>query len=193
MSIFTVVIAIFGVAMTQWTRSVVRNNAIADQTSAARVAFDLLDRQVPAASAINYPVLNGSSWYLEFRTDATTPSTCTQWRLVTTTRQLQWRTWLTDTGVLGTPTTWRTAATDVVNSANPSQAPFTMDEIDAQYTQQRLNLRLRLRKSAGPITQSNSSFTARNTTLTTQTDADVNGDGVSDNEVCKDNSGIRRP
>lgn len=190
MSIFTVIIAVFGTAVTQWTRQVVRNNAIADQTAAARLAFDTLDRQVPSASAINYPVLSGTSWYLEFRTDATTPSTCTQWRLETSTRQLQWRTWPTDTGV---PTPWRVAATSVVNTVDPAQQPFSMVKIDAQYAQQRLDLDLRLQKSTGPVTQSVATFTARNTSLSTQSDADVNSDGVSDNEVCKDISGVRRP
>ncbi len=193
MSIFSVIITIFGVAVTQWTQSIVRGDAIADQTSAARTAFDFLDRQVPAASAVNYPVLSGSSWYLEFRTDATSPSTCTQWRLDTDTQLLQWRTWPTDTGVLGTPTAWRTAATGVVNSVDPSQKPFSMDKVDAQYAQQRLDMRLRLQQSTGPVTQSNATFTARNTSPTTQTDADVNNDGVSDNEVCTDISGTRRP
>lgn len=195
MSIFSVILAIFALAVTDWTESVVRTSRISDQTTTGRKVFNLLDKQVPSASAVNRPVVVGTDHYFEMRNDATTPSTCTQWRLRTATNQLQWRSWPTDTGTVAPTPAWRTVDSYAVRTRNPTTGvpldPFVLDVPDGTYATQRLTVNVSAQRGNGPVTQTNATFTVRNSSSGTATNLDANGDGASDTPVCQDIAGVR--
>ncbi len=187
MGIFGVLLAIFSTAITDFSASTVRTFQTSDQSTQARIVFDLFDKQVRAASAINRPALIGNNWYVEFRSEAIPPSMCTQWVLRTDTGELAVRTWLS--GATAMAPAWRTLSTYVVNTS--AQQPFTFSPSTTTAPMQRLTVSLRYQQGTGPVTVSSSSFTARNTTTSTATNADSDGDGLSDTQVCDDFTGWR--
>jgi prepilin-type N-terminal cleavage/methylation domain-containing protein len=195
MSIFSVILAIFASAITDWTKDVVRTSRVSDQTSTGRIVFNLLDKQVPSALAVNRPVLVGADWYVEMETDATTPNTCTQWRMGTVSHLLQWRTWPTNTGTVAATPAWRTVDQYAVLSKDPTTGltipPFVLDVPDGTYATQRLTVNVSEKRSTGPVTQTRATFAVRNSSSSTTTNLDANGDGVSDTQICQDIAGAR--
>ena len=187
MGIFSVLLAVFAVTIENFTRATIVSVQTSDQSTQARTIFNLFDKQVRSSSAINRPVLVGGNWYVEFRTDAISPSTCTQWVLRTSTQTLAVRTWTTGVTAVSTPGSWRTLATDVSSTGQP----FTFTAGTTEVPNQQLAIDLRYRKGTGPVTSSRSTFTAQNTNVSTVTNADVNADGVSDTQVCRDISNAR--
>ena len=189
MSIFGVLLAIFGTAVTDFSHATVRTFLTSDQTTAARDAFEDFDRTVPSATALNRPVLVGTNWYVEYETDSVTPNTCTQWVLRTATDTLAYRTWNTGSTLTTVPV-FHTVATDVVNTV--TQPPFAFGPSTTLVPLQRLTLNLSFQQGNGPVTVVNSTFAARNTSTSTKTNPDNNNDGVSDQQVClTDFSGAR--
>jgi prepilin-type N-terminal cleavage/methylation domain-containing protein len=195
MSIFSVILAIFASAITDWTKDVVKTSRVSDQTSTGRVVFNLLDKQVPSAAAVNRPVLVGTDWYVEMETDATSPNTCIQWRMRTATHLLQWRTWATNTGTIAATPAWRTVDQYAVLSKDPTTGltiqPFALAVPDGTYQNQRLTVNVSEQRSAGPVTQVRATFTVLNSSSSTLTNLDANGDGVSDTQICQDIAGAR--
>jgi prepilin-type N-terminal cleavage/methylation domain-containing protein len=198
MGIFSVLLAIFAAAVTSFSRTTLRTSQTSDQTSQARTAMDLFDRGLRSASEINRPVLVGSNWYVEYRSDAVLPNTCTQWVLRTApgTQVLARRTWVTDVAT-PTPSAWRTVATNVVNTNDPAADaarridPFSFEWATPAIPRQRLAVRLRVQQGSGPLTRYDSTFAARNTSTLTRTNPDANTDNHSDYEVCQDITGAR--
>ncbi|MGL5859442.1 MAG: type II secretion system protein [Angustibacter sp.] len=193
MSIFSVIIAIFAVAVTDWTGNAVRTSRVSDQTTTSRVIYDALDKQVPSAAAVNRPVKVGPNWYLEFRTDATNPRTCTQWVLRTGTGEVAYRTWPTDVAGTPTPSPWKVIETRVQDpgSFTPPRVPFQMLPTSPWSSRQQVLVDLTVRRGNGPPTDTRGVFVARNSSPATATDRDANSDGVSDTQVCQDISGAR--
>lgn len=194
MSIFSVLLVVFASAVTDWSKDVVKTSRVGDQTSTARTVFNLFDKQVPAAAALNRPVLVGTDWYLEMENDATTPSTCVQWRLRTATHQLQWRSWLYNPPAIAATPAWRTVDSYAVQSKDRVTGvaidPFVRDLPDQTYLTQRLTVDVSTKKANGPTTQNRAVFSARNTNTLTPTNVDVDTNGVS-TQICLDIVGAR--
>jgi prepilin-type N-terminal cleavage/methylation domain-containing protein len=185
MGLFAVLLAVLMSAIIGMIGNLRKTQGIADASGQARVAFDRLDRQLRYATAVNRPVLVGQDWYLEFTTlDTAGQVGCRQWRVGGATDLLQQRAW---TGAPVTPPSWAGVATGVVN--NPaSQPPFTFVAADAQHPTQQVTVDLVLTRGANPPghAETRSTLVARNTDTTTATNADANGDGVSDQQVCQE-------
>jgi prepilin-type N-terminal cleavage/methylation domain-containing protein len=190
MSIFGALLVLFATTILNFTTATTRTVQTSDQGSEARDVFNLFDRQVRSASAINRPVEVGTNWYVEFRTDALPPSTCTQWVLRTATHTLATRSWITGVTPPATPSSWRTIATDVVNLTGPlsagGQPPFTFTLATVTSPRQQLITSLRFKQGTSPATVSTSTFSAANTSTSTVTNPDVNVDGISDSQVCQE-------
>jgi type II secretory pathway pseudopilin PulG len=189
MGIFGVLLVIFASAVSDFSGATVRTLRTSDQSTQSRVAFDRFDGQLRSVSAINRPVLVGANWYVEYRSDAFVPSTCTQWVLRTDTHTLATRTWVTGVTAVATPTAWQTLATNVMNTT--AQPPFGFVPSTTAVPLQRLSVSLRYQQPNGPLTLTSSTFAARNSTTSTVTNPDADGDGDSDTEVCKDITGVR--
>lgn len=191
MMIFVVLMSVFAAGISDFSRSTVRTMQTSDQTTQSRVIFNLLDRQVRSAAAINRPVQVGTNWYLEYRNDSVIPSTCTQWVYRRATSTLAVRTWNTDTGSTPPVPAWRVLATDVVNTA--AEPPFAFTAATGTVPLQGLSVSLRFQRRNSPLLVSTSRFTARNSTVLTESNPDVNADGVSDYQFCQDFGGSTRP
>jgi hypothetical protein len=106
-----------------------KQQGITDAVDGNRRAFELLDKQVRYASAINTPgTAADGNFYVEYMWSKSNGSldtlTCSQWRLNPTADVLQWRSWVAGTTPNPTPS-WTTIDTGVVN--NPStQPPFSL-------------------------------------------------------------------
>jgi type II secretory pathway pseudopilin PulG len=147
-----------------------------------RVVLDRLDRDLRQASSVNLPTQTGTRVYLEYATDVTAPGTaaaCTQWRLDTSSQQLDVRSWASGTT---TAPGWRTAATGVVN-APATEPPFSVSPATAAAPHQQLAVQLRLRLPRGQAL-TRTLLTGRNTSTTSPSNADADGDGASDTQVC---------
>ncbi len=161
MSVLAVAIGVFATSLRVMTTATSRVATVADTSTSARRAGDLLGRQLGSASAANTPVRAGTDWYLEFATDAVRAGAepqCTQWRYRQSTGLLQYRTW----GTVGlTSTGWLPAASSVVNDPL-TQPPFTLYPADAGFKVMRVLVDLRVQPPGGPALQSQGQFTLRN-------------------------------
>jgi len=196
MGIFAVVIGITVSGVTFMARDTVKTTNLSTATDQTRQAFTRLDRQVRYADSINRPGLNtaGKIWYVEFEgPDGDGVDTCSQWRLDTTTRNLQYRQWLPAATTL--PTGWITVATPIANDTTAAQAPFGFIMATTTVPKQGLNLELKARKASNSTSTVTvkTSLSARNSSVSSQTNDDTNGDGASDNPVCKFGTGVPRP
>jgi len=182
MGIFGILLAIFATAVQTFSASTVRTLRSSDQATQSRVAFDLFDKQVRAASAISKPGLGltGLNWYVEYQDDVDVPSTCTQWVLRTATGVLETRKWVV--GATTAPA-WRTVGTNITNTTATSQAPFALVVSTTVVPLQQLSVTIRYQQVGGPLTVNNSIFAARNSSTSTST----NGTGL----IC--NSSTWRP
>lgn len=146
-----------------------KQQGITDAADGNRRAFELLDKQVRYASAINTPgTAADGNFYVEYQWSKSNGSldtpTCSQWRLNPTTDVLQWRSWAA-TGVTLTPApAWTTVDTGVAN--NPATAPPfalvgpTLHGATMQF--QILTINLIARRDKGNLT-TQSQLTALNT------------------------------
>lgn len=185
MGIFSIVLAVFGAGIVSMTHTTARVQATGETTNEARQAFNLLDKQVRYASALNAPARVGDTWYVEFLTDATgvtgaveNPSQCHQWRLRSSTDTLELRSW--DIG--GAPTAWRAVAHYVVNDP-VADVPFVFSPAGTNSTRQGLAVSLSLQRGEAPVGELTSNFVARNSSTSAVTNLDSDGNGVND-RVC---------
>jgi prepilin-type N-terminal cleavage/methylation domain-containing protein len=146
-----------------------------------RVVLDGLDRDLRWASSVNLPVRIGDTWYLEFQGNARTGTTqeCSQWRLDTAADTLQTRRWTVGTA---TAPAWRTVATRVTNDPS-TRRPFTVLPASQTVRHQQVDLQLELTLPRGSGV-SVARLTARNSSSASPSNSDVDGDTVSDDEVC---------
>lgn len=185
MGIFTTLLTFMVVAIGAMVTDLRKTQGIADASDQARRAFERLDKQVRYADAINAPTKVGTNWYVEFRTtDVQQRHLCRQWRLVTGTDQLQQRSWTADTTPSPAPA-WSPMAFGVVNDLT-TQPPFGFLPATIERPHQQLTLRLVVRRGAKPsgTAETRTTFAARNTTTTTETN-DATSTGVqSATPVC---------
>lgn len=160
MGLMSVLIGIFMAGIVQMTKSAVRVQNVNNSTDEVRRAFDRMDRQIRYASAVNVPGQTGSDWYLEFLTTATGTATgqCTQWRLVHSTKQLQFRTWAPASS---TASSWTTVASNVVNDPT-TQPPFTFTAAGTTYTKEQVALYLKVGNGQPGGAEVSATFVARN-------------------------------
>lgn len=146
-----------------------------------RVILDGLDRDLRWASTVNLPVRIGNTWYLEFQANARTGTAqeCSQWRLDAATDTLQVRRWTV--GATTAPA-WGTAATGVSNDPD-RRRPFAVTLAGDTLTHQQVDLEFELTLPRGSGVSA-ARLTARNSSTASPSNTDVNGDAVSDTEVC---------
>ncbi|GLY16837.1 prepilin-type N-terminal cleavage/methylation domain-containing protein [Kineosporia rhizophila] len=191
MTIFGAVLGMFVTVVANFTAMTTKTVNLADQSADARVVYNLFDRSVRSASAVNRPQRTGNNWYVEWLSTVTDPELCTQWVLRTDTDTLALRTWVPVSSGTTTPSNWRTVSTDVVNTN--AQAPFVFTAATMTSPLQSLGVNLYYQRGAdtGP-TQSNTTFVLLNSGISALSNPDVNDDDVSDKEVCTDIAN-RRP
>jgi Tfp pilus assembly protein PilV len=199
MGIFAVVIGITVSGVAFMARDTVKTTNLSTTTDQTRQAFTKLDRQVRYASAINMPGKNaaGNRWYVDFLgLDGDGVSTCYQWRLDTTTHQLGYRQWVPTATTL--PADFITVASNISNDTSAAEAPFVFVRADTDTPLQGIDVNLLGEKASagnqnkGTVTV-DTSLSARNSSVSSQTNEDANNDGVSDNPVCKFGTGVPRP
>src|SRR5689334_5216884 len=79
MSIFMAVLTLFATAIVNFTSAATKTVQISDQGTDARSVYNLFDRLVRSAEAINRPQRTGNNVYVEWLTTVTSPELCTQW------------------------------------------------------------------------------------------------------------------
>jgi prepilin-type N-terminal cleavage/methylation domain-containing protein len=117
MVVFGIFIGLFTAATTSMFGQLRRQQGTTDNLDATRKVISLLDKQVRYSNAIITPG-NGTDGnrYVEWRTGNTgQQQTCTQWRFVVATNQLQYRTWQPPLSGVGSvsATNWSTQATGI--------------------------------------------------------------------------------
>lgn len=191
MGIFTIVISIFMAGVAGMARSTARAQAVGDAGDAVRNVFQRMDREFRYAAAINRPGQGGvGTYYVESLTTAVPVGLnplCTQWRYVTATRTLEMRSWRTGAASAGS---WRIMADDVRNDlTDPARRPFAFTPAGPVY--QRQQLRVLLDVGPGPAgpnervgAELDSTFVARNSSTSSQSNRDDDANGQSDTPVC---------
>ncbi len=129
MTIFVVLLAVIGSVITGMYKDLGKTNDIAGAAKQNQQAFETFERQLRSANAIDAPVAVASgatqNWVLGFEgLDDQGNPICRQWRLVTTTGQLQQgqlqqRSWYG----AGTATSWSTVDTGITNTSDPFALP----------------------------------------------------------------------
>jgi len=200
MSIFLVVLTVFISGLISMSRATMRAQDVTDAGDSVRAAFQTMDKQVRYASSINFPGTGTSgSYYVEFITEAQPDGQdplCTQWRYDPTARTLAYRKWRDVSG--GTVSPWLNVASDVRNTlggASPNP-PFTLVRAGASYVRQELVVSVdagRGAEGANAVIGADigTVFVARNSSASSQSNADTNSDNVSDTPVCT--SHLERP
>jgi prepilin-type N-terminal cleavage/methylation domain-containing protein len=130
MFLFAVVLTIISSATLSMVHTLRKQQGQSDNLDASRKALELLDRQTRYANAITQPGANaaGTAQYIEFQTgNAPTaaipapPQTCYQWRLDSTTKSLQYRTWpAVASNAAATATAWNS---QVIGAVAPAGTP----------------------------------------------------------------------
>lgn len=195
MGIFTTVLAIFLGGLVVMTRGTVRADVIASSGDSVRLVVQRLERQVRYAEAVNLPGQGASgAWYVEFRTGAAVSSSgaasCTQWRWDPSSQRLQTRTWR-DAATATVPD-WTTVITGVLaDSADTARSyPFDVALATSAQPRQRLTLRLTVgNETAETSVDSETTFVARNSSTSSVSNTDADGDGQSDTQVCVASAG----
>jgi prepilin-type N-terminal cleavage/methylation domain-containing protein len=186
MSIFAVILAIFGITLVNFSSATARTAATSDQSTTARTVYNLFDKQVRAADAINRPVLVGTNYYLEFENTTVNPGICIQWVDRTATNTLAYRQWAVSatTVVAGA---WQTVATTDVNTTSGGQPPFQFAPATTAdpFQQLTINLQFKQANGAASATVVTSTFTAANSSTSSKSNPDLDGNGVSDSPVCQ--------
>ncbi|GIG29131.1 prepilin-type N-terminal cleavage/methylation domain-containing protein [Cellulomonas marina] len=196
MAVFAIVLAVAMSATVSMTRETVRTEVLGTAQDTARVAFQRLDHQVRYAEALNLPGPGtGGAVYVELRVSAAASVTgqaqCSQWRYDPAAGTLARRTW-TDTTNPVVPG-WHVVATKVLRPAGASATyPFTVRLASGALVHQVLDVALTVGDPrVGVEVATASSFVARNSSPTSLSNTDANGDGSSDLAVCL--SAVGRP
>ena len=189
MGIFSIFIVIFITAVIGISRGTTTARNTAESSSGALIVFQNLDRQVRYADSINFPGAGASgARYIEFRTpaanSATGVATCTQWRYVPGDRRVESRRWDNVTGA-ALPS-WTNKVTGITDLGGVGYPFSLIPAAPGASTQQQLRLTL---QSGDPVlggaTSIDSVFVARNSSLLSPSNVDVNSDGNSDTPVCR--------
>lgn len=167
MSILIVVLGIFTGAFLTVATGVRKTNSLATAQAQARNAFQLLDRTLRYANAVNDPTSVSGSQYLEYElgdVSQTTalPQTCYQWR-VTSNADLQWRSFTISSPLAAAGSqspispTWTTVASGLdtsqgpVFSTSPGSAAFAdVEPSAAGAVQRQVAVQLRVVNGTNP-------------------------------------------
>lgn len=181
MTVFSVVVVISGTMLRGMTGSAVRVSMGNDARTDVDRLYNRLDKQLPYAAAINAPVMSGGDWWLEFKTEVPAggqPPRCWQYRLDTSERLLQVRSWppLSPGSVTG----WTSLVEQVQARAGAgAPPPFRMIPSSTDVVRQRLVVALDVVPVGSPVVPLDSTYVARNTTPNTTTN-------VAGIEVCRE-------
>src|SRR3954469_8563166 len=117
MGIFALLLALVAAATTTMFKSLWKQTGQTDNLDNSRKVIALLDKQVRYANAINTPGTGSDgNLYVDWRSgNLNQQQTCYQWRVVSSSKQLQYRTWLPPLFGGSTPaaTSWVTVGTGV--------------------------------------------------------------------------------
>jgi len=190
MALFTVFVVIFTGAVAGLVGSINGSRAAAEGSSTNGTIAGWMDRQVRYAESINYPGVSGGHRYIEFYLPRSVSSSgnpqCIQWRFEPSSGLVEARDWDLDGGGAAINITgWRTRGTLTFDLGGVDY-PFQM--LPADLSKGLLRQRLQLTLATGSVTsaasQMQTSFVARNSSTSSVTNLDVNGDGQSDTQVC---------
>ena len=193
MGIFTIFIAIFLGAVVSLARGTSQARITAESTSGVLTVFQNLDRQIRYSDAINYPGVGPSGYrYIEFRTPASSTvenvTKCTQWRFMPDKGRIESRSW--PDGLATTATPWATKLTNVITVAGVNYPFGLTPATDVRKQTFLLTINAGTAGTAGG-TDIATKFIARNSSLSSPSNADANGDGVSDTPVCPRSTAVR--
>ena len=170
-------------------RGATRAELVARATAGVLVVFGQLDRQARYADSINYPGTGSNNiMYIEFRTPGTSSitgiTTCTQWRFIPSSGHIESRTWNDLPNAIKSP--WSTELTGVL-AMGGAKYPFEM--LPAGLTSGSAAQQLLIRINAGSLSPDagaaiTTTFVARNSSIQSPSNADVDGNKVSDTPVC---------
>jgi type II secretory pathway pseudopilin PulG len=192
MSIFSIVIAIYFSALISMSKTTVRAQDSVDASNALRATFNVLDHQVRYGSSINRPGQGASgAWYVELEATDLPQNAfpmCYQWRLDPATHVLSTRTWTEDGTSVATA--WHGVSWNV--QAGGGASPFEFAPASGAVLRQSLTVHLTVDGlTTGQLADQETTFIARNSSSSSQSNKDLNGDGASDNPVCT--AGMSRP
>jgi prepilin-type N-terminal cleavage/methylation domain-containing protein len=186
MLVFAIFLTILLSSITGIVRASTKVSVVASTSNGLLNVFQKFDRQVRYADAVNFPGTGSTGYiYVEFRVNkASSPNgvtTCTQWRLNTTTSSLQSRTWPEMANATATP--WITMLPNVANDALPTY-PFKLIPADSTFKNQQLVLTID--GGLAPIKGAavSTTFVARNSLIGTTSNSQTQHVGVSDTPVC---------
>lgn len=188
--IFTLFIAMMLTTIVAVSQSGTRTQLVGESTNGAITVFGALDRQARYADSINYPGTSTSGKrYVEFRTPAestvTRITTCTQWMFDPTQATISSRTWPDTVGSAAAP--WVVRLSNVIDDQRPgSPYPFRLMPAGIEgSSMQQLVVGLHAgNKALDEGAQFSSSFVARNSSIRSPSNADVDGNSSSDTPVC---------
>jgi len=191
-----VAVGIFGIFLAMMLATVVglargatRAQVVAKSTAGVLVVFGQLDRQARYADSINYPAQSANGYrYIEFRTPGTSSASgitmCTQWRFLPDEGRIEARSWNDLPG--STKTAWATKLTGVLDTG---EVNYPFDLIPAGVTAGSSMQQLVISINAGSLSPDagagiTTAFVARNSSIQSPSNLDVNGNLKSDNPVC---------
>ncbi len=186
LAVFSIFIAVAITAVVQVSQTTLTTQSRATSAQADLNAFQNLDREVRYADSVNFPGVSATgSRYVEFRLPAASTvsglAECYQWRYDPVNKVIQRRHWIDQTGVvLPSFTTMVSNVTDLGGTTYPfAMLPASAGGLPLQ----QLQIRISSGTNSG-LTDITTSFVAKNTSQSSPSNADLNGDGVSDTPVC---------
>jgi len=192
MTIFAAFLAVITATVTTMMQDIRHTSTVNAAAAQNQRAFDVFDKEVRPASAVNYPGLgtNGLDWYIEFQSyDLKGNATCYQWRLVSATDQIQQRSWTPIASGSPSLSAWTMVANGVVNTTDP----FKMDKLKNYQQSDTVTLQLTNTQGIKPAATAVTSTTvaAENTNANTPSNTDNDSNGTSDFPICQ--IGVSRP
>jgi hypothetical protein len=173
-SIFAIFMSCVMAAIIAMLTSTQKSTSLQDGTANLENVFQTLDHQVRYANGIQIPGQVGTSWYVEWQSQATdnAPQLCTQLKFDTAARTIQERTWqpVSPTTTLGG---WKLLAINVaIDPTSGHSIPFVMTQASTVapfLAHQQLQVYLADRPNGSTTARStlsttNANFTALNST-----------------------------
>lgn len=168
MSLFALLLALIAIATATMFNSLRKQTGQTDNLDNSRKVIQLLDKQVRYANGINTPGTGtDGNFYVDWRSgNLNQQQTCYQWRWVTSTKQLQYRTWRPPlfSGPVSAASAWVSVGTGVSQSGG---APiFSITPPTSAVTPSRQYLTITFLSTHGKpakSTASNVSLTGANT------------------------------
>jgi hypothetical protein len=168
MTIMTVAMALFTAGFLQVYGATNKTESVSTAQAQVTAAFQRLDREVPYAAGISVPQQISGDYYVEYLIANTGTPTCVELRLQASSGRLDRRDWVQGMSPLA-PSAWAPLISSVVVAP-----PFTRLQADVVHNFQRLTVQFAVSAGNGgsaSTRQTNVTFVALNTSLTTSSDA----------------------